>query len=320
MFRGKRNEPPYGWLAYRGNLLVLCESFDPDQKIKDLIERTAYFEPGSRPGPGQQWTELDRLELRIFQRLDATRLDAEMERKFAQAEHSGLAGLAGLSERYRAIGGNGKLDERRAAATAFLEEMYTRYAKRWAERDKREEVSGRLKNTGLWLAFGVVVLGLVVALFRPVLGNALSALTEPVRQALIDYSAFLVVLFFGILGAYSSRLFRYSKDMQELRWREMDLVYSRGALAVRLMVGAIAAVILYFLMLGRILDGPLFLEGDFELWRAHTDGTLLVPLRPTENFARLVVWSILAGFFERFVPDRMKDVAKLATEEDKPNG
>jgi hypothetical protein len=36
------------------------------------------------------------------------------------------------------------------------------------------------------------------------------------------------------------------------------------------------------------------------------------PLRPTADFARLIVWCTLAGFFERFVPDRFGELDESA--------
>lgn len=327
-----RQQPgaPYGWLSYRQNLLVLYDGLGKtDPKIDELIDKTEYR--ATRPDFAQQWADVNEIELRLFRHLDDTRLVAETERKFVQAEQSGLSGLSSLRERFRRIDGAGAAAEtqRSALAIAFLEEMFVKYSYRYSEREKRAEVSRRLMWFGLAI-IGVptllVFLGAFVELgslylfgpkdpmpsFDAAGPVTLEDWFEPLRWASSRFGAFFVVVYFGILGAYFSRLFGYSSRMKELRWREMDLVYSPGAIMVRLLVGAIGAAIVFFLMMGKILSGPVFLDPGFSLWLVREDGFAFIPLRPSEDFARLIVWCIVAGFFERFVPDRFAEVAESA--------
>ncbi len=334
MWRRKTAEAPYGWLSYRQNLIVLYEDLGrPDGKIDALIEKTAYEGGRARPAFPEQWADLNEMELRLFRLLDDTRLIAETERKFIDAEQMGLPGLAALRERFRGVEeGETAGAERHALATTLLEAMFVKYSYRYAERAKRAEVSQRLTLLGLVL-IGVptllVFLGpMVEAVSRSIFpagereltfvapsSTPIKGVLEPLVWASSEFGAFFIVMYFGIAGAYFSRLFGYAKKMERLRWNEMDLVYSSGALAVRLLVGALAAVILFFLMMGKILSGPLFLEGDFSLWwlGPEADGYYpLIPLRPSADFARLIVWCTLAGFSERFVPDRFAELEESA--------
>ncbi|GAA0303472.1 hypothetical protein [Rhodovulum strictum] len=344
MWRRYANKPPYGWLSYRQNLLVLYEDVGKaDPRIDALIEKTEYGGGGRRPGFAEQWADVNQIELRLFRLLDDTRLVAETERKFIEAEDLGLKSRAALRKQFDAIPqGAAGMDLRRAVAITLIEDMFVQYSYRFAEREKRAEVSARLTRLGLLIIgvptalvfFGPMIELLSSALVQPDAGEAISFRPKPLEDAYSTLSwasskfgAFFVVMYFGIVGAYFSRLFGYAKKMERLRWNDMDVVYSPGALWVRLLVGAIAAVILFFLMMGNILSGPVFLEGDFSLWQMGApvppppglapgsfpaSPSPLLPLRPTEDFARLVVWCTVAGFSERFVPDRFAELTESA--------
>lgn len=340
-----KDEAPYGWRSYRRNLIVLYEALPkPDEKINALIEETKYGKPGERPGPARQWADLNEVELRIFHHLDDAQLVAEMERKFAQAKHSKLPGLSRLKAQFQAVDGIGSRAEaeRRALAFVFLEEMFVKYSYRFSDQEKRKEVSRRLTYFGL-LLLAPLFIGLVLGLFSEVSStpsvNVLSSEDQvssgwveatrsllrgvvlelakvPWRASTAPFGTFFIVAYSGIVGAYFSRLFSYVSKMQDLRVNEMDVLYSPGALFVRLLVGAIGALIVFFLMMGNLLSGEPFPKWDqFAIWvQADKNGNQVevVPLQPTVDFAKLVVWSFIAGFFERFVPDRLEVTKKRA--------
>jgi len=300
--------------------------------------------PGARRlGFAGQWPDLNQIELRLFRLLDDTRLVAETDRKFIEAEELGLNSRKVLRDRFDAVPpGPAGLDARRAIAITLLEDMFAQYSYRFAAREKRSEVSARLTRLGLLIIglptalvfFGPMIELLSSVLVRPEPGSSYSLQPKPLEDAYgllswasSKFGAFFVVMYFGIVGACFSRLFGYASRMEHLCRNDMDVVYSPGALWVRLLVGGIAAVILFFLMMGNILSGPIFLEGDFGLWKmaetaAPPPGTPappfgmapspLLPLRPTEDFARLIVWCTLAGFSERFVPDRFAELSESA--------
>ncbi len=385
----KKPDAPYGWRSYRRNLIVLYEALvENDQQdssdqqvnldkkykeIKELKTRTEY-KSIPRPDFAQQWADLNEMELRIFRLLDDEQLLAEMERKFAQADSSKLPGLNDLKTKFLAVQGDttAKKAERRALAFVFLEEMFVKYSYRFADQEKRKDVSRRLTWFGLTilapiyvsLVFGLLFTFLITVM--PELAPNLSA-TEVVAldthangtndtpaneveenaaatggeaQALVSptwryirnfvwffadlptqvvaapFGLFMVVAYSGFVGAYFSRLFGYVSKMQELRVREMDVIYGFSALLVRLLVGAIGALILFYLMTGEILQGAAFPDFEtFDPWvldPTADNGGPEKPLRPSLDFSKLVVWCIVAGFFERFVPDRLEEAQKSA--------
>lgn len=343
MFGKRKDNAPYGWRSYRENLLLLYDDVGgrgTDRAIDDLINKTKYEDVEERPDFGEQWADLNELESRLFRILDSTRLDAEMERKFVQAEYSGLTSLAPLEKRYREftgyettltalqksfdeiIGGDvAFLAERRARAIAYIEEMFVKYSYRHSAREKREEVSKTLTF------FGIVILGIplflglayaLIELFEKVIPTqALKGFLAIIQEWLaglatgtsLPFFILFVVMYSGIVGAYFSRVTGYVSKMEKLRWNEMDVLYSPLALATRLLVGAAAAAVILFLIMGQLTLDAVVLQESFPPWVLKPDKPdPLIPLRPSEEFSRLIIWSVIAGFFERFVPDRLGKV------------
>jgi hypothetical protein len=73
--------------------------------------------------------------------------------------------------------------------------------------------------------------------------------------------------------------------------------FSAQFIVVRCAMGMFGAVIFYFLMRSGLLGGTLFLE---EL-KFEDDSTKFV-----SNFAKLIVWSFIAGWSERLVPETLE--------------
>ncbi len=336
-------DPPYGWESYRQNLLLLYEDVGgagTDGQIDDLIEKTKYRGGLVRPNFEDQWRDLNAIELRLFRLLDSSRLEAEMVRKFVQAEQSGLTGLTDLKKHYLEMAQHTSIDlevmrveiegdiainlaERRNRAIAYLEEMFVKYSYRHAERRKRSEVSGRLSWIGLIifgfpLAIGVLyaLLSFAEGLFAWPLddGNDQKNRDLDLTQWLVDiilgeslpFYMLFVVMYSGIVGAFFSRVQDYVRKMDKLRWNEMDVLYAPRSLTVRLLVGAAAAAVVFFLIMGELSLGVVLENKNFAPWVANPcNEGLLIPLRPTKEFALLVVWSVIAGFSERLIPDRL---------------
>lgn len=187
-----------------------------------------------------------------------------------------------------------------------------RYSYRHAERAKRSEVAVRLTRLGITLLIVPLVLLIYYSLrtngyldwlagYLPRFDGADDA---GMRTAQPRIHELFLVIYFGFVGAYFSRLSVFQRDMARLKSHEMDKGYGSGAMAVRLLVGSIGAAILYFLMMGEVLSGALFPGTDYQLFSGAGDQVF----RPSKDLALLVVWSFIAGFSERFVPDRVSEV------------
>jgi hypothetical protein len=129
----------------------------------------------------------------------------------------------------------------------------------------------------------------------------------------------LLVMLAGMLGAFFSALTRlYQVDqagvalitptLQGLGGRYM-LMYS----TVPPVVGAIAAVVLYMIFLSEIIKSDLFpklvCSADSECKTISELMNFYWPGSP-QDYGKALVWSFVAGFSERFVPDLLQSLVK----------
>lgn len=132
----------------------------------------------------------------------------------------------------------------------------------------------------------------------------------------------------GLLGGYFSVLLRFGG----LRWcldynanyHQVDRLFWNIAVsfALSLFEGAVGAYLLYTLFLAGAVQGSLFPDFGDALKHLHSFGgnaqpsikELLgtLPSSPTDT-AKLLVWSVLAGFSERLVPDIFTALAQQRT-------
>jgi hypothetical protein len=155
----------------------------------------------------------------------------------------------------------------------------------------------------------VSLMGLVVA------GFAIAAMIIVAFDLEITTPTILIVLFMGILGGFVSTQLRLQDSPSNGEPFENLAKLDHGWLSVLIspISGAIFAVILYMLFAGSFLKGSLFPEIATPMENV-TDGlgfgvfaNLTGPATGVE-YAKLVVWSFIAGFAERFVPDALSRV------------
>ena len=125
----------------------------------------------------------------------------------------------------------------------------------------------------------------------------------------------VLVMLAGMLGAFFSALTRlYNVDqasialitptIQQLGGRYL-MMYS----LVPPVIGAIAAVVLYLVFVGKLLEGALF--PSISCVKDQVCASLMDimnnywPSKP-EDYGKALVWSFAAGFSERLVPDVMQ--------------
>jgi hypothetical protein len=137
----------------------------------------------------------------------------------------------------------------------------------------------------------------------------------------------VLVALLGILGAFFSALTRLYKvdeagvalispTVEHLGGRYL-LMYS----FVPPVIGAIAAVVLYLIFIAKLVNGGLF--PDISCVSGKTCETIqemmhnYLPTAP-QDYGKVLVWSFIAGFSERLVPDLLRSlVAKQGRERKK---
>lgn len=119
----------------------------------------------------------------------------------------------------------------------------------------------------------------------------------------------------GIIGGFVSIQQRLKKISDE------ELALLSGSWFQILLIpiyGGVFALVLYIAFLGDIIDGSLFPEfqfpelGENKKVSAEYLKLFLSDTYPAngQNFAKLIFWSFVAGFSERFVPQIINDIKK----------
>jgi hypothetical protein len=135
------------------------------------------------------------------------------------------------------------------------------------------------------------------------------------------------VLICGALGAFFSaltRLYSFSDLPKILLMREFSLPTTQLLMysLTPPIVGAIAAVVLYLTFAGHLVTGDLFPDigcRDDGKNDCVSFGSLLSYYGPKNatSFAKVLVWSFVAGFAERLVPNTLEALSKAVTNSNK---
>jgi hypothetical protein len=127
----------------------------------------------------------------------------------------------------------------------------------------------------------------------------------------IRISLMPTVILAGALGAFFSslmRLYRYEDLPKALVGGGLNLrsIYLYIYSLVPMVIGAIAAAVLYVVFASGYVEGTLFPK--FACYKDHVCGTFKDFVQnygpqPPDGFAKVLVWGFLSGFSERLVPD-----------------
>ncbi|HEX6242604.1 MAG TPA: hypothetical protein VFZ61_16940, partial [Polyangiales bacterium] len=123
------------------------------------------------------------------------------------------------------------------------------------------------------------------------------------------------VVMAGVLGGYFSVLLRlgamHFRDEYNINYHQVDQVFYNVLVtfALALFEGGVAAHLLYTLFVSGVVEGNMFphfkLPNPYEV----TDLLDALPTSPGDA-AKLLMWSVAAGFSERLVPDVLNGLAK----------
>jgi hypothetical protein len=288
----------------------------------------------------EDWYALNLAEQRVGAHLDATQLSAEYQCLLDIARERKLTFLDRYQEKAKLfstpVPAGTTLDEQRSVYLTFLQKLQSDFIETRFRRQLRRETATRL------FYFGLIVICLAAAPLgfylyhvsgQPLIPGSIAQghqlfSSEPVF-------GLTLVAGFGLLGAYFSRAMSFQSRLAMVNFEDITNLYQWRMLLLRLLYGAIGAVILYFLLRGRLLGGSVFPDlsqisiGEQPVWKAGKDGVALVKdngggyepagltiLAPTADLAKLLVWSFIAGFSERLVPDTLERTEAQAKQSD----
>lgn len=216
------------------------------------------------------------------------------------------------------------------AYLALLDDLQRDFIDTRNKRELRKEVARRL------LGYGCILL--VVAVLPFVILAVIATWQAPATGPGTLYSSnpvfgFGLVMAFGLLGAFFSRVTQFQTDSPALSFDQVMNSYRPDVLRVRLLVGMMGAMVFYFLMRSGIVGGTIFpklsdvslstvsvlqeANGDTTVASSKPEASGLTILLPSTELAKLLVWSFLAGFSERLVRNTL-DTTVAKAEQAKP--
>jgi hypothetical protein len=138
---------------------------------------------------------------------------------------------------------------------------------------------------------------------------------ESFTAGLSVWGTYFVVVFAGTIGALISVLRRIQRMTLDGNpdTNLVELEQNSSSIDLSPLLGAVFALLLLFMFMSGLLSGTLFPE----LPKGHSN--IFLGCVPSEcaQLAKLIVWSFIAGFAEKFVPDALDKLQSRATSTDK---
>lgn len=162
----------------------------------------------------------------------------------------------------------------------------------------------------------VLLLGIFVPYVMPHVIPSIDVAAQPIP-------IFLIVVLAGTMGAFFSSLQRLYdfKELPQVLY-ENDFVDAYGTLfiysLVPVLVGGIAAAVIYLIFVGNLLSGSFFPTFDCSPGdgKCKSFGALLSNYAPKDapDYAKAILWGFVAGFAERLVPGLLNGFVRSATD------
>jgi hypothetical protein len=245
-----------------------------------------------------------------------------------------------LRNRYRHVAGQSEYDEYLASKAVdlakisnetSLAELRTDYTYLLREfcllysfMAAREGLRDRLLKRGALLTIGFFLFALLIIALTPVYNNKIGIKYEYPLNLESGLFTLCVVAFAGMAGAFVSMQQRIqtAPNQGDPLYNLSMLTHGWFGIFLSPLSGAIFALILYMFFAGGLLKGTIFpyIYTDFSSTSIIPLANFLQTTGPQggNNYALLIIWSFIAGFAERFVPDKLnKLITKDETEKAK---
>jgi hypothetical protein len=200
-----------------------------------------------------------------------------------------------------------------AEAEFLLGEIHLRYALASDRENARIAISTRV------MRFMYAVIAILLCFFAlSIYGKGdsiIGQLSEAIKVIPEGIAILVLVFLVGAMGGLVSILQRFQgiSDEGDPLYTVFQLKHGGISVKSSAIGGAISAVILYLVIAGGLLEGALFPKftlSEDNSTREFLKGflTVMTPYK-APDYAKLVVWSFIAGFAERFVPDTLSRFA-----------
>lgn len=301
-----------------------------DASVKAKIDAVFPKEPVWRSGPSE-WYNLNAASQLVGAHLTESQLGVEFQILLGLARNRKISNLA-IHEKNAQIFDQptaSNLEQRRACYLALLDELQRLFINTRFNRALRQQTATRLMRTGVFV-LGCAIVPFVIYFF--ILKGSVTPEKIADAQANGTHLLFsstpvfglLMVAAYGLLGAFFSRVMMFQTQLATIGFEDVMNTYQGRMIHVRLLYGTIGAIIFYFVLRSGIIGGSAFPDlskisiGEQVVWKSAassiepaSDNTKLAAsgltiLAPTIDLAKLLVWSFLAGFSERLVPETLE--------------
>lgn len=292
---------------------------DRDATKRLLLDILATVE---QPGTdAERWDRINRAQQAIATRLPEAAAAEHFRAWLRQAQALNIAGLADF-ERMASRGlrdtAGAPLDTR-DVLLSLVQATQAAYRERRMTRELRNATARSLATRGVSLAF-VAMVFTVLAATSPTWSGKPDLLTETSMAFSSMTFTIGLVLSFGLLGAFFSRLISFQSRVKRFSLTDYLVTFQLSVMWVRLVVGAIGALVFYLVLRAGLLGGSAL--PDFARLKEPypTGQTLYLTGAETHaELAKLMVWSFIAGFSERLVPDTLTSIeARADKTQDEP--
>jgi hypothetical protein len=260
-------------------------------------ELEGYFSGARKPSEGGGWDELNRAEQIVGMYLGPDQIRIEYDNLLELAQSRKLPSIATFKcYKVQFFGPGGTLDDQRLAYLSLLYSLQSVFVEARFERKLRKVTARRLLTTGIVLIIGTMALHLTMQLIK--------------KPGGVDLLTLVIVATMGILGAFFSRVATFQTSFSTLRFSDITNSYQRWVLWVRLVYGGLGAIVFCYLMRSGLLSSSVF--PDWRVVDAPDASRLMVEASAGKTviteWSKLVVWSFIAGFSERFVSSSLDKI------------
>ncbi len=264
------------------------------------------------------WERLFEAERRLLPLMSNEMVAADALRKFARAKEAGLPETEALQSAFEKSKTH---DQRRALHEQMVDSLHAHHFHRGLERNTQRRTATRLNLLGIIMLVPTVVVIVLLIYSKQFIHLA--------------HYHIILVMWFGLLGAFLSRMIAFQGAVNNIPYDTLVSEFSVWSILVRLIVGAMGALIVYMMIAGKLLGGDLFPEitldgffdqipinkkigdqgaiiGDTGKEQSTMHHTDLMADIFTAEFAKLLVWATIAGFSERLLPDRLAGIEAMS--------